>query len=304
MREDSHASRETMLGFLAMGVVVCCWSGFNIVSRIGGKSPLTPYDLAFMRFLVAALILSPLFLKSLSLSAFTWSRRILIAIAAGVAYATFAYIGFSLAPAAHAGVLVNGGIPLATTLLGWITFGLHPTRRAWASLGITALGILLIGRHALLSDHAFQTLIGDGAYFLAACAWGFYGQFVRRWQVPPLAAAATVNVVSFILFTPVYLLFLPSGLHEATTPQILLQAGYQGVIAGVLAASCYAFATLKIGPTRASLMLALVPPISAFLAVPILGEELTVETLLGTLLVTIGAIWGASGGLGIRPKTS
>jgi drug/metabolite transporter (DMT)-like permease len=288
------------LGFIAMGIVVCCWSGFNIVSRIGGKSPLTPFDLDFMRFLVAATLLSPLFIRSLKVPGFTWGRRLSIAIAAGVAYATLAYIGFSLAPAAHAGVLVNGGIPLATTLLGWALFGLHPTRRAWISLGITALGILLIGRHAMLSDHALNTLLGDACYLLAACSWGFYGQFVRRWQVPPLAASATVNVVSLAIFSPIYFLFCPSGFHEASTHQILLQAGYQGIIAGVVAASCYAFATLKIGPTRASLMLALVPPISAVAAVPLLGEALTIETILGTILVTVGAVLGATGGVGIR----
>jgi drug/metabolite transporter (DMT)-like permease len=292
------------IGFAAMGVVVLCWSGFNIVSRIGGKSVLTPYDLAALRFLVAAILLSPMFFKSLGMPGLTIWRRVALASCAGLGYALLVYMGFSLAPAAHAGVLVNGGIPLATTMIGWWVFGLKPTHRAWIALAITGAGIALIGRHSLISENVSLTLLGDLFYFLAACSWGFYGQLVRRWQVNPLAASANINMISLLIFAPIYLLFLPKGIADATSAQIMLQAGYQGVVAGVIAASCYAFATLRIGPTRASLMLALVPPISAIAAVPFLGEALTIETALGAALVTIGAVFGASGGLGIRHTKS
>jgi drug/metabolite transporter (DMT)-like permease len=304
LKTNPPVSPNLGLGFAAMGIVVICWSGFNIVSRIGGKSVLTPYDLAALRFLVAAVLLSPLFIKSLGMPDLTPWRRIALASCAGLGYALLVYIGFSLAPAAHAGVLVNGGIPLATTLIGWWIFGLKPTQRAWIALGITVAGIALIGRHSLQSENATLTLVGDLFYFLAACSWGFYGQLVRRWQVNPLAASANINMVSLLIYTPIYVLFLPKGIFEATTDQILLQAGYQGIVAGVIAASCYAFATLRIGPTRASLMLALVPPISAIAAVPFLDEALTIETGLGAVLVTIGALFGASGGLGIRHHKS
>ena len=295
---EATATRQ---GFLAAGVVVLCWSGFNIVSRIGGRSVLTPFDLAALRFMVAGVLLSPLFIASLRNGhTLHWTRRALLALSGGLGYALFAYVGFSLAPAAHAGVLVNGGIPLATTLIGWLAFGLQPTRRAWMALAIAALGIVLIGHHGFQLRDAAGTLRGDLCYLLAACCWGLYGQLIRRWQIPPLTAAANVAVCSAVLYLPVYGLWLPKGLALATHAQILLQAGYQGIVAGVIAAIGYTFATLRIGPTRASLMLALVPPISAVAAVPLLGETLTAEILAGALLVTCGALIGASGGTGIR----
>jgi drug/metabolite transporter (DMT)-like permease len=160
--------------------------------------------------------------------------------------------------------------------------------------------MLLIGRHAFQSADGASTLGGDACFLAAAASWGLYGQLVRRWQVDPRTAAASITVCSALLYLPIYLLCLPKGYALATTGQIALQAGYQGVIAGVVASLCYMFATLRIGPTRASLMLALVPPISACLAVPLLGEPLTLETGLGALLVTCAAIFGASGGSGVR----
>ncbi len=295
--QDAASVRQ---GFIAAGVLVLCWSGFNIVSRLGGRSPLTPFDLAALRFAVSAVVLAPLFLASLRGAPLPWVRRIALALGGGLAYALFVYVGFSLAPAAHAGVLVNGGIPLATTLIGWLAFRQHPTRRSWLALAIAALGIVLVGRHAFRLGDGSRTLLGDACFLAGAIVWGLYGQLLRRWQVEARAAAANIAVVSCLMYLPIYLLWLPKGLSQASTGQILLQAGYQGLVAGVVAAICYSFATLRIGPTRASLMLALVPPISAVAAVPLLGEPLTLETVLGAALVTGGAMVGATGGHGVR----
>lgn len=53
---------DQFLGFLAAGVVVVCWSGFNIVSRLGSKGVLTPFDLAAMRFGVSGVLALPFFM--------------------------------------------------------------------------------------------------------------------------------------------------------------------------------------------------------------------------------------------------
>lgn len=303
---DLHSAAAIRQGFLAAAVVVVCWSGFNIVSRLGGRSPLTPWDQAALRFAVAAVVLLPLFVQSLrrDSAVLRWRQRLALALAGGLAYALCAYSGFARAPAAHAGVLVNGGIPVATTLLGWQLFGLHPTRRAWWALLVALLGIVLIGHHGLQLGSGGSVLAGDACFLAAAVSWGFYGQLVRRWQVPPRSAASSIAVVSAVLYLPVYALCLPKGLAQASATQIALQAGYQGIVAGVVAASFYSYATLRIGPTRASLMLALVPPISAVLAVPLLGEALTLETGLGALLVSAGALLGSTGGSGIRIRSN
>ena len=35
------------------------WTGFNLVSRLGGKSLLTPYDIFALRLITASLVLLP-----------------------------------------------------------------------------------------------------------------------------------------------------------------------------------------------------------------------------------------------------
>lgn len=50
-------------GLLAALITVTCWSGFNIVSRFGSKGVFTPFDLAAMRYGVAAALTVELHLK-------------------------------------------------------------------------------------------------------------------------------------------------------------------------------------------------------------------------------------------------
>ena len=61
-KHDSGKSpdpKSVTMGFVAATIVVIFWSGFNIVSRMGGRSVLTPYDLAALRFGISAVILLP-----------------------------------------------------------------------------------------------------------------------------------------------------------------------------------------------------------------------------------------------------
>jgi drug/metabolite transporter (DMT)-like permease len=112
--------------------------------------------------------------------------------------------------------------------------------------------------------------------------------------VHPWETTVGIATVSMLLYLPVYALFLPKGLAAVATSLILLQCLYQGVIAASLAGLLYAYANQTIGPMKASLMLALVPGISALAAVPLLGEDLGLTTLLGVVLVTCGAVLGTS----------
>ena len=74
----------------------------------------------------------------------------------------------------------------------------------------------------------------------------------------------------------------------------LLRARTLYIRSGMIAGLLFAYAIHHIGPQRATLMLALVPGLSAVAAVPLLGEPLDAVTLAGVVLVTVGAVLGAT----------
>lgn len=287
------SSNATLRGFLAASIVVACWSGFNIVSRMGGRSVLTPFDLAALRFGISALLLLPVFLRHPA--AIPWPRLCVLAGCGGVGYALLVYSGFSLAPAAHAGILVNGGIPFATALIAWPVLGFRPGRRILLAFGMTALGIALIGYQSLSVQAEGQSRqwLGDLFFLSGALCWGGFGVLLRKWHLKPFDAIAGIAVVSALVYLPVYFLWLPKAVALASTQQLILQGVYQGFIAAVVAGLLYAYASQQIGALKAALMLALVPAISALAAVPLLNEPLVTTTLAGLLCVTLGAILGA-----------
>lgn len=281
-------------GYAAAALVVVIWSGFNIVSRLGGRSVLTMYDLAALRFGVSALLLFPVFLR-LRFAA-TPLQLLILSLLGGLTYALFAYAGFALAPAAHAGILVNGGIPFATLIIAWAVLGVRPSARTLAALALAAAGIALIGYEGATHEApgSGPRWLGDLFFLAAASAFAVFGLLLKRWHIRPVEATVGVAMISSLLYFPVYILYLPTALSQAAASTLLLQGVYQGILAASLAGTLYAYANMSIGPMRASLMLALVPAISALAAVPLLAEELSLATLVGVGLVSAGAVLGTS----------
>lgn len=283
-------------GYFAALIVVCCWSGFNIVSRLGGKSELTPFDMAALRFGVAGLVMSPLFIRVMrDIDRSRFVQYLAVACFGSLGYALLAYTGFSFAPAAHAGVLVNGGIPFATALIAWLFLGHKPQGRAVMALSIALAGIVMIGLQSFTHIEAgSHQWVGDLCFLAAALSWAVAGLLMRRWQLKPIDTTAMMVGLSAVIYLPVYILFLPTHLFDVSFDAILLQGVYQGIIAATMAGFFYNHANHTIGPHKASLMLALVPGITAVAAVPLLGESLTTLAICGVTLVTFGAVLGST----------
>jgi drug/metabolite transporter (DMT)-like permease len=294
LTHTADGQRKITKGFAAAAMVVVFWSGFNIVSRLGGRSDLTPFDIAAIRFGVSGILLCPFFL--FGRRSLTWLQSLVLASLGGMGYGLFVYSGFALAPAAHAGILVNGGIPFATAVVSSLALGHRPGRRAILSLVIAALGIMLIGIQSFSQGNTSISgqWLGDLFFLCAATCFASFGLLLKRWRAHPWETTVAVATISMLIYLPVYAVFLPKGIAAVATPFILLQCLYQGVIAASVAGLLYAYANQTIGPMKASLMLALVPGISALMAVPLLGETLGVTTILGVILVTCGAVLGTT----------
>src|SRR5437879_11612197 len=96
---------------------VSIWSGWIVVARLGLRTSLTPWDIAALRFGVAGVLLLPYILnKGLALKRLGWIGLAAIVLGGG-APVLLANAGLQFAPAAHAGALFPGVMPLAVALL-------------------------------------------------------------------------------------------------------------------------------------------------------------------------------------------
>ena len=140
------------------------------------------------------------------------------------------------------------------------------------------------GLHAGGADVAQGlVLFISASALLSVYIWG-----IGRWSVTPRQALAIINVPNLILFLPLWWFFLPSGLAEAETRDILFQAAFQGVGPGFLAVILFALAAVHLGVTPTAAFSASVPAGAALLAIPVLGEIPTPLEWGGIAMVTLG----------------
>jgi drug/metabolite transporter (DMT)-like permease len=286
---EHHSSRA---GLIAAFFAICIWTGFILVSRHGGKSALTGWDVTALRFGVGSLI-ALFFLPRVTLP--PYKVILLFSAFGGIGYSVVVYAGFRMAPAAHASVLLPGSLPFATAVIAWLWLRQIPSPAQRIALLLVFIGITLTAADTLYHGAHLtgMQMFGDLLFLCGASSWAVFTLLLRRYPMPPLTAAVTTTLGSAILYLPVWWLFLPSTLNQAPVAEIAMQAAYQGVLVVFVAMMLYTFAVRSLGGQTVTLLMAIVPGLSALAAVPVLGEPLSLFTLAGLGAVTMGAVLGA-----------
>jgi drug/metabolite transporter (DMT)-like permease len=286
---EHHSSRA---GLVAAFFTICIWTGFILVSRYGGKGVLTGWDVTALRFGVGALI-ALIFLPRVTLP--PYKVILLFSVFGGIGYSVVVYAGFRMAPAAHAAVLLPGALPFATAVIAWLWLRQKPSPSQRIALLLVFVGIALTAADTF-SHGAHLTgtqMFGDLLFLCGSSSWAVFTLLLRRYPMEPLTAAVTTTLGSAILYLPVWWLFLPSTLNQAPLAEITMQAAYQGVLVVFVAMMLYTFAARRLGAQTVTLLMAIVPGMSALAAVPVLGEPLSLLTMAGLGAVTMGAVLGA-----------
>lgn len=266
--------------------VLCLWTGFILVSRYGGAGAMTPWDIIAVRYAVAGATLLAWWRMRGPLG-LTDPRTLALAAIGGLGYALFAFNGFARAPAAHAGILLPGTMPFLAALWAWLLGGGIPDRRSWPGYAAIAAGVGCLAANLAACPGSWA---GDACFVAASVLWTLYAALLRRWNRDPLATTTAISVITALAYLPVWWLLLPSRLDQASPGAIALQAGYQGVLAAVVQMLLFATAIARIGPRRMGALMALVPAAAALLAVPLLGEPLTLPVILALALVGAGTV--------------
>lgn len=287
--DADEARRQRLIGYGLLFATLLIWGSFTLISRIAATNALTAWDVSALRFAAAAFVLIPIQLYRGQLGILLDRRLFSLALVGGLAYANFAYLGFNYAPAAHAAIWLNGMLPFWMALAAFIVLKEPFSRDIQISLLLITLGLLgMMG--FMWYENSFYLSIGDLFFLLAAACWGFYSAYLKQWSFPPWTAMSAVAIWSAILYLPIYLLFLPKGLAEASWTQIIVQSVFQGWFVVILAMLTYIGAIERLGAFKAGSLLALAPLLAALAAVPVLNEPLTPALIVGLVAVSVGAL--------------
>ena len=290
---DSTSSyiRGAVFGLMA----ILIWAGWMAVTRMGVTSTLDAFDLTALRYTVAGLILLPVvWRRGWALDRLGGPRLVLLVSGAGAPYALITAQGLKFAPAADAGALTPGVMPLFVALMAALVLREPLSRIRKLGLGMILAGVICLAGLSLLSEAGSRS-IGHGLFLTGALFWALFTITMRWGGLAPLHATALVSVGSMLGFMPVYLAMAGTRLLEAPLADVALQAFYQGVLSTVVAIFLFGRAIALLGASGGAAFGALVPALAALMAIPLLGEYPGPSDWLGIAAITAG-VYLASGG--------
>lgn len=287
-------NREFAIGVACALSVVVLWSSFHLIARVGVQTSLTPYDLVALRVGVGGILMLPVLLRH-GLGHLRLWQAVIVAVVAGPGFALPAFAGYQFAPASHGAAILAGALPLFTVPIAWLALGENLNiRRLLGLLALFAGVVFLIGDS--FTGLANGQWRGDALFIVGALDWSIFAVLARAWRVEPVRGTALVAVISLIGYVPIHFAFLPSKFATAPLFDIAGQAVYQGFLSMIISLLLFTRAVGALGASLTTMITAFVPVTAARSALIILGEPLTILSVVAIVLVTLGMFGAVSGG--------
>lgn len=278
-------TNHTFLASLGALFITFVWSGWIILSRTGVQSSLTPEDITIIRYGTATVVALPFTLRYNWKKLTLW-KAIIVALGCGFPYTMFSFYGLQSIKAANAGVIVNGLLPVLGVIFAFIVLGERSTKqRIFAIALILLANLVMMGSPDLLAEQWFGWLMLIGA----ALVFSSYMFLGKRWGFTTKDVLAFLPIINTAIFLPWWLMS-DSGIPESNTFDLLLQAGYQGVLVSVFALLLTFYAIQHIGAMTLSVYFSFVPFITAILAWVIIDEQLVLHEIVGIVICSGGLL--------------
>lgn len=283
-----------ILAWIATAGGVTVW---QLATRWGVTTTLTPLDLALFRYGVPGVVLAPILWRRGIIAANRplW-MTVLVVIGAGLPFGLLAMAGAQFAPAAHMGALLPGSMPVFVAVLSAVVLGERFGRLRLAGLAMVVVAALCITGGSLIGPLDGRTLLGDALFVAAGVIWAVYIVAFRRSGLDPWHGAAIICGWSTLAVVPLWLLSDATGMTTAPTSDILIQLAVQGGLAGLFGMIVFGVAVNRLGPSATALSGAVVPAATALGGWLLLGEVVPATTLAGIALVVVGLAAYAMGG--------
>lgn len=284
-------SRKGWLLFIAISVF---WGIPYLFIKIA-VSQLDPAIVVFARIGIAAIILVPVALQRKVLGQFRghWLPLIVLAFI----HLAIPFLLISYGEQHISSSLTSLLIASEPLLIALLALRFDPSERV---RGLRLLGLLVgLGGVVILLGFDIsgdgQKLLGAGLVLLAATGYAASSLLAKRPAIvalPRLGVVAVECTVATIVLLPLAVTRWPGTMPD---PEVLVSLLALGSICTALALLTFFALIAEVGASRSSAFTYVNPAISVLLGVALLGEGLSVATIIGFLLIILGS-WLSTGG--------
>ena len=274
------------------------WSGNFVIGRFSSlENIVSPLSLAFYRWVIAFLILTPFCLqkavKELPLLKKQPGMIFLIILTGPTLFNTLVYLGLTATTVINS-LLIISTTPMLIILLNKLLY--KSQTNIFQMIGIF---ISLIGVCYVIAKGSFQNIFDSEFYFgdlfilLAVTSWALYSIFLKKNEtgVSGFSFLYLSFVFTVILLFPVYLydIFIQDNFINIDQ-KTLLVIGYTGIFPSIISYMCWNTGVALIGPNKSGPFLHLMPIFGGILAFLVFRETLEIYHYAGILSVIIGII--------------
>lgn len=287
------------LPYLAIITAHSIWGIHFVVAKLTLQE-IPPMSLAFLRFVLAFILLSPFLIlesKKLKIAKEDLPKLIAVGVFMVTLNISFFFEGLTRTTATSASVLTMT-VPVLSVLLGWwfLKEKVYVVNLAGLSLGFIGT-VLTIGLPLIILglQSANEILLGNFLIIIASICW-VIGAIISK---DMLKKYSTLLVTAIIFLVGILTFFIPAVSEYLKNPSWTGQVTYLGLaglffIAAASSVSAYflfEWGLSKLGVIKADLFQYIEPIVATTLAVILLNEKLRFSFVIGALLIALGVYW-------------
>jgi drug/metabolite transporter (DMT)-like permease len=261
-----------------------------------------PFTLGFIRFYIASVLLLPFTWRHLKVARKDITLLLLISFVGVPVHIGIFLAGLQYAPSINVPIIGSAG-PIFIIIAS--TFLFHERQRKKVILGtlVSLAGVLMIILRPVI-EHGFDSAIIGNLFFL----FSTFASIMHLFLLKKIMHAYSSLTITFWTFLIGSMFFLPMLLWEMSSPNFAFTVNFHSVIGvlygGLLSSGLswllLAFAVKQLAASEIGIFTYIDPIVTALVAMPLLGEQITFSYLLGTVMVFLG-IFLAEGRLHYHP---
>lgn len=279
-------------------IAMIFWSFSFIWFKIANKT-FNPITIIFLRLVIAIILLtSYLLIKKKFVKIRKEDRKLFLMLALFEPFFYFLGESFGLTyVSATVGSVLISTIPVVATIGAWIIFKERLKVINYAGILLSFFGIIIF---VLNSDGAL-TLNIKGLFLLMLAVFSASGYNLTLSRLVgnygPVFIVYVQSVIGAILFLPVFLVLdLKDFINTSFTLNSFVPVIELSVFASCGAFILFAFSVRNIGITKANVFTYFIPIFTALFSFFMLGDKLTLQNIIGMIIVVSGLIMSQMNG--------
>lgn len=280
---------KVQLAILALILTNIVWGASTPIYK-WAMQDVHPYTLAFLRFFIAALVLLPFTIHKLHVSHRDLLRLALLAFVGFFIQIASLLFGLTISSSVNAPI-IGSAAPVFLIIASLFFLKEHVKKKVLYGTIVSLIGVLIIIFRPLYDHGLDGTITGNLLFVISTIALVIYTILFKEFKF-----RYSTMTTTFYLFAFAALIFFPFFLWESVSHPLFQTLDIRGILGIIFAAFftsvigyiCYNFAMKYVHASETGIYLYIEPLVTAAIAVPLLGEHITLPFLLGSLFVFLG----------------